>query len=70
MLTDFGLGRSIDFEQDNALIGKKMFMERLPMAPEQILKQTLSFGPWTDLYAVDAWPGAGRWQASLFGSDL
>ena len=52
-LTDFGLVRSFDFVKDNALVQETSILGTpYYMAPEQILKETLSFGPWTDLYAV------------------
>ena len=52
-IADFGLGRSVDFERDSAIVQEESILGTPHyMAPEQILRETLSFGPWTDLYAV------------------
>ena len=52
-IADFGLGRSVDFKRDSTIV-QEQYILGTPhyMAPEQILCETLSFGPWTDLYAV------------------
>jgi serine/threonine protein kinase/predicted negative regulator of RcsB-dependent stress response len=46
-LTDFGLARALDDQEQARVVGTPAYM-----APEQLVARTADFGPWTDLYAL------------------
>ena len=52
-ITDFGLVRSLSTDGDHDTVHSD-FVQGTPsyMAPEQILNESVSMGPWTDLYAL------------------
>ena len=52
-IADFGLGKSLQIDEGQTL-EEEMHIQGTPqyMAPEQISRDVLSLGPWTDLYAV------------------
>jgi eukaryotic-like serine/threonine-protein kinase len=51
-LTDFGIARAADDQPDKAPAGSSGTGTPGYMAPEQIVADLVSQGPWTDLYAV------------------